>query len=340
MYKLLIRPSLFLFAPETAHKITFILLSILSKIPFIHKILKSKNNNPVDLFGITFPNAIGLAAGLDKDAQAFDMLGTLGFGFVEIGTVTPKAQPGNPAPRLFRLKKNNALINRMGFNNKGVDYTVRKLQNKKTNVIIGGNIGKNKITPNAEAVSDYLISFEKLFDYVDYFAINVSSPNTPNLRELQDKEPLKNLLVQIMNANNNKKNPKPILLKIAPDLTTQQIDDIIEIFYETKISGIIAANTTISRENISYSDKEIEDFGNGGLSGEPVKDKSTEIIKYISQKTNNEIPIIGVGGIMNAQNAIDKLNAGASLVQIYTGFIYEGPKLIKEINKKLSEINS
>lgn len=336
MYKLFIRPLLFLFPPEQAHKITFLMLRLLSKLPFIHKILKHKNNEPVEVFGIKFPNKIGLAAGLDKDAQAFDMLGTLGFGFVEIGTVTPKPQPGNPSPRLFRLKKDKALINRMGFNNKGVDFTLEKLKHKKTNVIIGGNIGKNKMTPNSLAVDDYLICFKTLYNYVDYFAINVSSPNTPDLRELQEKEPLTELLTKIMDLNKSMPKQKPVLLKIAPDLSFSQIDDIIEIVEKTKINGIIATNTTIMRENISYTKKETEIFGNGGLSGKPLRDKSTEIIKYISEKTQKRIPIIGVGGIMNAEDAQEKINAGASLIQIYTGFIYEGPSIIKKINARIS----
>jgi len=340
MYKKLIRPILFQFNPETIHNFTFLSFKIASKIPglpfLIKKIFEVKNEKlSRTVFGIKFPNPVGLAAGLDKDSDAYDMLGYLGFGFVEIGTITPKAQPGNPKPRLFRLRKNNALINRMGFNNSGLDKNIKNLKKKKSNIIIGGNIGKNKITPNEDAVNDYKISFEKLFPYVDYFVVNVSSPNTPNLRELQEKEPLTNLLNQLQELNNKKEKQKPILLKIAPDLTNEQLDDIIEIVTETKTAGIIATNTTISRENISYTKQEIEDFGAGGLSGKPLKERATEVISYIVKKSNNAFPVIGVGGIMTAQDAIEKLNAGASLVQLYTGFIYEGPSLIKKINLEL-----
>jgi len=340
MYKKLIRPILFQFNPETIHKFTFLSFKIASAIPglpfLIKKMFEVKNKKlSKTVFGIKFPNPVGLAAGLDKDSDAYDMLGYLGFGFVEIGTITPKAQPGNPKPRLFRLRKNNALINRMGFNNSGLDKNIKNLKKKKSNIIIGGNIGKNKITPNDEAVNDYKISFEKLFPYVDYFVVNVSSPNTPNLRELQEKEPLTNLLNQLQELNNKKEKQKPILLKIAPDLTNEQLDDIIEIVTETKIAGIIATNTTISRENISYTKQEIEDFGAGGLSGKPLKERATEVISYIVKKSNNTFPVIGVGGIITAEDAIEKLNAGASLVQLYTGFIYEGPSLIKRINLEL-----
>jgi len=342
MYKQIIRPILFLFSPEKAHKLTFLSLKIAKKTPgfpfLIRKIFNSNSKNTeVNVFGISFPNPIGLAAGLDKDSEAFEMLGNLGFGFVEIGTVTPLAQTGNPKPRLFRLKKNSALINRMGFNNRGVDFSVNKLSKKKSKIIIGGNIGKNKITPNENAILDYEICFEKLFDFVDYFVVNVSSPNTPNLRELQEKEPLKNLLLHLESLNLKKKKRKPILLKIAPDLTFSQIDDVIEIVLESGIDGIVATNTTLSRNNIEYSQVEISNFGAGGLSGKPLKDKSTAIIRYISEKSNRKIPIIGVGGIHCAADALEKLNAGASLVQLYTGFIYEGPDLIKKINKLISK---
>lgn len=340
MYKFLIRPILFKFNPEKAHNITFSLLKIAQKIPGKLSVIKFcfEKKHPkleTEVFGIKFPNPIGLAAGLDKDSEAFDILGALGFGFVEIGTVTPKAQDGNPKPRMFRLRKNKALINRMGFNNKGVDFSVNNLKKRKTGIIIGGNIGKNKITDNENATEDYLISFEKLFNHVDYFVVNVSSPNTPDLRKLQDKEPLTKLLSSLQNSNQKKTNPKPILLKIAPDMSFSQIDEIIEIVQETKISGIVASNTTITREALSYSAEEIETFGAGGLSGSPVKNRSTEIVKYISEKTNRKLPIIAVGGIMTAEDAIEKLEAGANLVQIYTGFIYEGPALIKRIKSKI-----
>jgi len=340
MYKIFIRPILFIFNPEIVHNLVFKFLKISSKIPGVKNITKtiynySSEHIEKELFGLKFPNMVGLAAGLDKDGEAFDMLGYLGFSFVEIGTVTPKAQHGNPKPRLFRLKRNQALINRMGFNNLGVEHLVKKLKQKKSKIIVGGNIGKNKITPNEEAINDYEICFKSLFDFVDYFVVNVSSPNTPNLRELQDKEPLKKLLSKLKELNSAKPKPKPILLKIAPDLTNSQLDDIVEIIFETKLDGIVATNTTISRENISYTKEEIEKFGNGGLSGKPLKNRSTEVIKYLSEKSQKQIPIIGVGGIYSAEDAIEKLEAGASLVQIYTSFIYEGPAIIKKINKQV-----
>ncbi len=342
MYKILIRPLLFQFSPEIIHNFVFKALKISSKIPFIPSITKcifqyKDSTLERELFGIKFPNPVGLAAGLDKDAEAFDMLSFLGFGFVEIGTLTPKAQDGNPKPRSFRLRKNEALINRMGFNNEGVEKAIEKLKQKKSNVIIGGNIGKNKMTPNENAIQDYEINFEKLYPYVDYFVVNVSSPNTPNLRALQEKEPLKNLLTHLKNLNAKKPKSKAILLKIAPDLSFEQIDDIIEIVNETKIDGIVATNTTISRDNLDYTKEEIEDFGNGGLSGKPLHKRSIEIVKYIHQKSKGKIKIIGVGGIMTKENALDMLKAGASLVQLYTGFIYEGPSLIKEINKAIKK---
>jgi dihydroorotate dehydrogenase len=342
MYKIIIRPILFFFNPETIHNLVFIFLKIGTRIPGFKFLLKKlfffkSQVIEKELFGLKFQNFVGLAAGLDKDAEAFEMLGCLGFSFIEIGTVTPRPQPGNTKPRLFRLKKNQALINRMGFNNLGVEHSVNKLKQNRSNIIIGGNIGKNKITPNEDAITDYEFCFNSLFDYVDYFVVNVSSPNTPNLRELQEKEPLKKLLSRLKELNLTKAKQKPILLKIAPDLTTEQLDDIIEIFFETKIDGIVATNTTISRENIDYTNKEIEKFGAGGLSGKPLKNRSTSIIKYLSEKSNRLIPIIGVGGIYTAEDAIEKLEAGASLVQIYTSFIYEGPAVMKRINKKIEK---
>jgi dihydroorotate dehydrogenase len=340
MYKSIIRPILFKFDPEKIHNFTFLCLRLANSLPGLPYLVRKsfQVKHPAlekELFGIKFPNPVGLAAGLDKNAEAFDMLGYLGFGFVEIGTVTPVGQPGNPKPRAFRLKKDKALINRMGFNNLGLEEVIRHLKRKKSKTIIGGNIGKNKVTPNEQAINDYLKSFEALFPYVDYFAVNISSPNTPNLRELQDKEPLKNLLGSLMSANKNKKKPKPILLKIAPDLSNEQLDDIIEIVKSTGTNGIIATNTTIERKGLSYPDSHIEKIGSGGLSGKPLKDRSTEVIRYIVEKTNSSIPVIGVGGIMDTDAAIEKINAGASLVQLYTGFIYEGPSLIKRINKRI-----
>ncbi len=340
MYKIL-KFFLFKINPESAHHLTFSLIKFVKFIPgfafFVKK--KSINCHPSlsrNIFGLNFRNPVGLAAGLDKDAVAFNELGDFGFGFIEIGTVTPKPQPGNDKPRLFRLPKNEALINRMGFNNHGVIEAAKKLKNRKDpKLIIGGNIGKNKLTPNEEAVNDYVIGFNELFDVVDYFVVNVSSPNTPNLRELQEKEPLTNLLNTLQQLNLKKTKPKPILLKIAPDLTNTQLDDIIDIVKSTNIAGVIATNTTISRDGLSYDKSEIEKIGMGGLSGKPLTKRSTEVIKYLKQKSNNSFPVIGVGGIHSADDAIEKLNAGADLIQLYTGFVYHGPKLISDINKKL-----
>lgn len=327
--------------PEKAHHFTFALIRILHKIPGIGLILKAVYcyEDPKlekRLFGLNFKNPVGLAAGMDKDAKLFNEFGNLGFGFVEIGTVTPKPQPGNDKPRSFRLPKNEALINRMGFNNEGAAAAALRLKNRKDkSVIIGGNIGKNKVTPNEEAINDYEINFNTLFDVVDYFVVNVSSPNTPNLRDLQEKEPLTKLLNRLQELNNTKPVPKPILLKIAPDLTDSQLDDIIDIVKITKIAGVIATNTTISREGLSYTREEIEKIGMGGLSGKPLTKRSTEVIKYLKQCSNNAFPVIGVGGIHSAEDAIEKINAGADLIQLYTGFIYEGPGLIKRINKAI-----
>lgn len=344
MYKSILKPLLFRLDPEKAHYLTFDLLKIFLGNPVSKAISKAmfEVKHPKlekELFGIRFKNPVGLAAGLDKDAKAFNELSALGFGFIEIGTLTPKAQPGNDKPRLFRLPKDSALINRMGFNNEGVDAAVKRLKHKNPGVIIGGNIGKNKITANEDANKDYEYCFHALFDVVDYFVVNVSSPNTPNLRALQDKEPLMALLngLQVLNAQKNKR--KPILLKIAPDLTDSQLDDIIEIVANTKIDGIIATNTTIAREPLTYSKTEIEAIGMGGLSGKPLTKRSTEVIRYLKTKSNNAFPVIGVGGIHSAEDAIEKLNTGADLIQLYTGFIYEGPALIKSINKALIKSN-
>jgi dihydroorotate dehydrogenase len=283
-----------------------------------------------NLFGLTFKNPVGLAAGFDKDAKLFNELSNFGFGFIEIGTLTPKPQDGNPKKRLFRLKQDHAIINRMGFNNGGVFKAVERLK-KNSGVLVGGNIGKNKTTPNEDAVEDYKICFNALFDYVDYFVVNVSSPNTPNLRELQDKEPLTQLLKVLKSENAKVQNPKPILLKIAPDLTNAQLLDIIDIVGETQIDGVIATNTTISREGLQSENRKEA----GGLSGTPLRERSTEVIKFLSEKSNKAFSIIGVGGIHSVEDALEKLEAGADLIQLYTGFIYEGPKLIKAINKAL-----
>ncbi|RSK40467.1 quinone-dependent dihydroorotate dehydrogenase [Mangrovimonas spongiae] len=335
MYKAFVRPIFFLFDPENIHHFTFSFIRFLNKLPFVSSIFRSSylvNDKRLEkhLFGLTFKNPVGLAAGFDKDAKLYNELGNLGFGFVEIGTLTPKGQPGNPKKRLFRLKEDSAIINRMGFNNGGVDEAVERLKENK-GVLIGGNIGKNKVTPNEQATDDYVYCFKALFDYVDYFVVNVSSPNTPNLRALQDKEPLTQLLQTLKDLNAEKSNPKPILLKIAPDLTNEQLLDIIDIVKTTKIDGVIATNTTISREGLQ-SDNKTEV---GGLSGKPLTQRSTEVIKFLSEKSNKAFPIIGVGGIHSAKDALDKLDAGADLVQLYTGFIYEGPKLIKAINKAI-----
>ena len=339
MYKL-IRKILFKFDPEKIHYFTANSISFLLKIPgmkYIWKKMYQLDDKRLEkeVFGIKFKNPVGLAAGFDKNASMYNQLAHFGFGFIEIGTVTPKGQPGNDKPRLFRLKEDEAIINRMGFNNEGTGVVIENLKNKKTNLIIGGNIGKNKVTPNEEANNDYKLAFNALFDYVDYFVVNVSSPNTPNLRELQEKEPLKQLLQSLKDENNLKKVQKPILLKIAPDLTNEQLDDIIEIVNEVKLDGVIATNTTISRADLKTDSEFVESIGAGGLSGKPLKERSTEVIKYLSEKSNKSFPIIGVGGIHSAEDAIEKLNAGADLIQLYTGFIYEGPSLIKRINKAI-----
>ena len=336
MYKIFVRKLLFLFDAEKVHHFTFSLLKILFIIPFISSLVKSIHrveNKKLErnLLGLKFKNPVGLAAGFDKNANMFDELSNFGFGYVEIGTVTPKPQDGNPKKRIFRLIQDNAIINRMGFNNDGVEAIVERLKNKKTDILIGGNIGKNKITPNDKAVDDYVICFEALFDVVDYFVVNVSSPNTPNLRDLQEKEPLTNLLNRLQDENNSKSKRKPILLKIAPDLTDSQLLDIIEIANVTKIDGVIATNTTISREGLQSHDKN----ETGGLSGKPLSKRSTEVIRFLSERSNKAFPIIGVGGIHSTQDALDKIEAGADLIQLYTGFIYEGPGLVKKINKAL-----
>lgn len=333
MYKRLIRPVLFQFDPEKIHHFTFSFLKFIHKIPFVGTALRSifVIENPKlerEIFGLKFKNPVGFAAGFDKDAKLYKELSNFGFGFIEIGTVTPKPQLGNSKKRMFRLKEDSGLINRMGFNNEGAWAAAKRLRKNK-NVLIGGNIGKNKMTPNEQAIHDYEICFDALYSVVDYFVVNVSSPNTPGLRELQDKKPLTDLLLALQKKNNAKPKLRPILLKIAPDLTDGQLLDIIEIVKATKIAGIIATNTTISRENLS-SENKIE---NGGLSGKPLKNRSTEVIKFLSEKSGNAFPIIGVGGIHSPEDALEKLNAGASLIQIYTGFIYEGPGLIKKINK-------
>lgn len=341
MYKSLLRPILFRFDPEKIHHFTFGSIRFLNSIPGMSAMLKSMYDvkDPRlerEVFGLKFPNPVGLAAGLDKDAKLYKELGGLGFGFIEIGTLTPKPQDGNPKKRLFRLREDSALINRMGFNNGGVQEAVERLKGNpkgKGHVLIGGNIGKNKLTPNEDAVSDYEICFDALYDYVDYFVVNVSSPNTPNLRELQDKEPLTKLLQTLQDKNLAKPKQKPILLKIAPDLTDEQLLDIIDIVKTTQIAGVIATNTTISREGLQSENKSEM----GGLSGKPLTKRSTEVIRFLSEKSGKAFPIIGVGGIHTPEDAVEKLEAGASLIQLYTGFIYEGPALVKAINEKILE---
>jgi dihydroorotate dehydrogenase len=337
MYPLLKR-IFFLFDPEKIHHVVFKLIRFNLSIPGMKGLWKKMyviedTKLQQELFGLTFKNPVGLAAGFDKDAKLYNELEFCGFSFVEVGTVTPLPQEGNPKKRLFRLPKDEALINRMGFNNGGVDAMIEKLKSRKTDIIIGGNIGKNKVTPNEDAINDYLICFTKLFDYVDYFVVNVSSPNTPNLRDLQDKEPLTKLLQRLMDENATKNKQKPILLKIAPDLTNEQLDDIIEIVETTKIAGVIATNTTISREGLQTPN--VDKIGMGGLSGKPLTKRSTEVIRYLYEKSGQQLNIIGVGGIHSAEDAKEKLAAGAKLVQLYTGFIYEGPSLVKSINKEL-----
>ena len=335
MYKLFLPPILFCFDPEKVHYFTFSLVRFTSRIPGFSALYRAlylvdDKRLETEVFGLKFKNPVGLAAGFDKDAKLYKELSNFGFGFIEIGTLTPKGQEGNPKKRLFRLKSDSAIINRMGFNNGGVQEAVTRLKSN-TGVLIGGNIGKNKLTPNEEATADYEICFDALYDYVDYFVVNVSSPNTPNLRALQDKEPLTQLLQTLQNKNLAMPKQKPILLKIAPDLTNEQLLDIIDIVKETQIAGVIATNTTISRDGLESENKKEA----GGLSGKPLRERSTEVIRFLSKKSNKAFPIIGVGGIHTAEDAIEKLEAGASLVQLYTGFIYEGPALVKAINKKI-----
>lgn len=341
MYQLL-RPFLFLFDPENIHHFVTSALRTVHRVWGVRRLVRKSfqlNDRRLEreVFGLKFKNPVGLAAGFDKNAELVPELAAFGFGFIEVGTVTPLPQPGNEKPRMFRLPEDSALINRMGFNNIGVDVVAARLRNLKNRegLIIGGNIGKNKLTPNEDAVSDYIKCFDRLFDVVDYFVVNVSSPNTPGLRELQEKEPLKNILNTLQQRNRKDDKSKPILLKIAPDLTNDQLDDIVEIVTETGIAGVIATNTTISRDGLKSQGTAAEA---GGLSGKPLTKRSTEVIRYLSEKSNRAFPIIGVGGIHSAEDAIEKLNAGASLVQLYTGFIYEGPGLIRRINRRVAAL--
>ncbi len=364
MYKL-IRSFFFLFDAEKVHYFAMNGLKMLCSIGFIRKLLatsfKPKGSNlEFGIWNLEFSNKVGLAAGFDKNAKYLRELETLGFGFVEIGTVTPKPQDGNEKPRLFRLPKDKAIINRMGFNNDGVKLVAERLKNWQEKVgrwpltdnrnttainqlatangqrlIIGGNIGKNKITPNEDAWKDYEICFNELYEYVDYFVVNVSSPNTPGLRELQEKESLRKILTHLQTIRTQKQNSKPILLKIAPDLTIEQIDDVIDLSVEIKLDGLVATNTTISREGLMTNNSLLMAIGSGGLSGKPLTKRSTEIVQYIHQKTKGAIPIIASGGIFTGTDAKEKIDAGASLVQVWTGFIYEGPAIAKKICKEL-----
>lgn len=339
MYKLL-RSTLFFFDAEKVHYFTTGMLRFSLSVPggkslFKKLFIVTDSRLKKTVFGLTFDNPVGLAAGFDKNATMYNDLAYCGFGFIEIGTLTPKGQSGNEKPRLFRLKEDEAIVNRMGFNNDGVEIAVEQLKNRKTKIIIGGNIGKNKVTSNEDADSDYLIAFNVLHPYVDYFVVNVSSPNTPNLRALQEKEPLMKLLQALKDENSTKKIQKPILLKIAPDLTNEQLDDIIEIVQTTKIDGVIATNTTIERSGLKSSKEIVEKIGAGGVSGKPLTKRSTEVIRYLSEKSDKSFPIIGVGGIHSPEDALEKLDAGAALIQLYTGFIYEGPGLIKRINQAI-----
>ncbi|OGX82648.1 dihydroorotate dehydrogenase (quinone) [Hymenobacter lapidarius] len=341
MYKSLVKPALFNLDAERAHHLVFDNLRRAARLPGAKALLRGlydyqHPNLAREVFGLKFPNPVGMAAGFDKNAVLTDEMATLGFGFVEIGTVTPRPQPGNPPPRLFRLPQDEALVNRMGFNNDGAAVVAARLARRQNRqLIIGGNIGKNKDTPNEEAAADYVACFEALADVVDYFVVNVSSPNTPNLRQLQEKKPLIDLLQQVQACNQRRPKPRPLLLKIAPDLTDSQLDDILEIAEETQLSGLVATNTTISRDNLQTSPAQVAALGAGGLSGRPLRARATEVIRYLHQRSHGTLPIIGSGGIHSAADALEKLAAGASLVQLYTGFVYEGPALVSQINKAL-----
>ncbi|MBR9999133.1 MAG: quinone-dependent dihydroorotate dehydrogenase [Cyclobacteriaceae bacterium] len=340
MYKLIIRPVLFLFPPEWVHELASAWIRILDKMPGINQLIRHiyRVKHPAlerKFFGLTFENPVGLAAGFDKDADMLDGLSNFGFGFIEVGTVTPEPQPGNPKPRLFRIPVDKALINRMGFNNQGVERMVNRLKRRRSRVIVGGNIGKNKTSPNENALQDYLRCLNALYDHVDYFVVNVSSPNTPGLRQLQEKGPLTDLLTRLQHEIQKRPRKKPLLLKIAPDLSFEQLDDIISILNTLKLDGIVATNTTTDRDQLSVTSQQIDKIGAGGLSGKPLEAIANEIIRYLRQNLNEDIAIIGVGGIMTEEDVFRKLDAGASLVQLYTGFIYEGPGIVKKLNQAL-----
>jgi dihydroorotate dehydrogenase len=340
MYKSIIRPILFLFDPEKVHYFTFSLIKTLCKIPLVSFVFRSlyvldDKRLERTLFGITFKSPVGLAAGFDKNAVLYKELSNFGFGFIEIGTVTPKGQVGNPKKRLFRLKDDQGIINRMGFNNDGVEAAIKNLKNNNGQVIIGGNIGKNTVTTPENYTEDYCEVFKALHPYVDYFVLNVSCPNVGSHAKLNDKDYLIELISACKVLNSQEKKQKPILLKIAPDLNNIQLDEIIDLVNETKIDGVIASNTSTNRENLKVSKERLEEIGNGGVSGQPLKNQSTAVIKYLADTSNKSFPIVGVGGIHSEKDALDKLNAGADLVQLYTGFIYEGPSLVKRINKAI-----
>jgi len=343
-YRWFIRPFLFLLSAEKAHHTTMKLFRTSLRIPGLAYLVKAglavpeKSRQPIKLMGLNFPNPVGLAAGFDKDGKFYKELQHMGFGFLELGTVTPKPQDGNPLPRLFRLKKDGAIINRMGFNNEGVSTLRKRLQTKGDfPLVIGGNIGKNKDTPNESAVDDYLECMRELHDVVDYFTINMSSPNTPNLRELQDKEPLRKILEKLLEFNRSQSNPRPLLLKIAPDLSDGQLQDIAEIVKELGLDGIIATNTTISREGLKSPESVVDAIGNGGLSGAPLTNKSREVVKTMRSLLGNDFVIIGVGGIMSGEDAAKMMKAGADLVQVYSGLIFKGPGLVREILREISD---
>ncbi|WP_400078995.1 quinone-dependent dihydroorotate dehydrogenase [Winogradskyella sp. R77965] len=340
MYKAIIRPILFRFDPEKIHHFTFSLIRNISKLPGMKSLFKSlylveDKRLERELFGLKFKNPVGLAAGFDKNAVLYNELANFGFGFIEIGTVTPKAQEGNPKQRLFRLREDEGIINRMGFNNEGLEAAIAQLKKNKGQLIIGGNIGKNTQTLPEDYTKDYLECFNALHPYVDYFVLNVSCPNVGSHAKLNDKDYLLELISAVQNANSKFKDSKPILLKIAPDLNNVQLDEIVELITETNLDGVIASNTSVDRTGLKTSDVRLKDIGNGGLSGQPIKQKSTRVIQYLADKSNKSFPIIGVGGIHSAKDALEKLEAGADLVQVYTGFIYEGPKLVKTINKAI-----
>ncbi|MBN2614644.1 MAG: quinone-dependent dihydroorotate dehydrogenase [Bacteroidales bacterium] len=344
LYRAVIRPLLFRFDPETIHHLVSFGLKLFFSIPGSKRVLRAYTlpKNKVlqrDLFGIHFDSPVGIAAGFDKNAHLFRQLFPLGFGFIEVGTITPKGQPGNPRPRLFRLPQDRALINRMGFNNFGLEAAIDRLSKRKSGYPVGGNLGKNTLTPNDTAVEDYVLLFEKLFDHVDYFVVNVSCPNISDLKELQDQDALVEILERIQKSNNQKPQRKPVLLKISPDLNNKQLDEVIQIVAQTGIDGVVAVNTSITRDNLNTSSRQVQSIGNGGLSGKPLQKRALEVVRYLSEKSGKAFPIIGVGGIFTPDDALAMLEAGADLIQVYTGFIYEGPFLARRINKAIIRKN-